>query len=316
MSSSAEAGHPLVRLRRLEKRFKAKRAIGPIDLDLDGCQIVGVVGPDGAGKTTLLRSLAGLLEVTADEATVLGHDLRADPTELKRAIGYVPQAFSLQRDLSVRENLWFTAKLHRIEPAEFERRAGALLRRTGLTPFADRLAGALSGGMKQKLAISNALLIAPKLVILDEPTAGVDVAARSEIWSLLEAERRRALVLISSSYLDEAEGCDRLIYLDDGRIVASGSPEELRRRVGRELFRVWGDDPRAMARAARDLPYVGGARACAGHVRVEVESGSDDSRVLAGLRCLPGARFAERAAVDMESTLLALAREAERGTPA
>ena len=312
MSSSAEHDAPLVRLRRLEKRYRAKRALGPIDLELTRREIVGVVGPDGGGKTTLLRALAGLLEVSAEEATVLGHDLRDDPTELKRLIGYVPQAFSLQRDLSVMENLWFTAKLHRIAAEEFRRRAGVLLDRTGLAPFIDRLAGALSGGMKQKLAISNALLIAPRLVILDEPTAGVDVVARSEIWALLEAERAHALVVISTSYLDEAAACDRLVYLDDGHLIATGSPEELRVRVPLELFRVWGGDARGIARAARQLTYVSASRACAGYARVEVRpDGADRAVILAELRRLPGARFAERATVDMESTLLALAREAE-----
>src|SRR5262245_14155928 len=209
----------LVELRGLEKHYGAKRALGPVDLVLERREIVGIVGPDGAGKTTLLRAIAGLLEVKAAEATVLGHDLRGDVTELKREIGYVPQSFGLHRDLSVVENLRFTGRLHRLPPDEFARRLKGLLDRTGLTPFADRLAGALSGGMKQKLAIANALLVAPRLIVLDEPTAGVDVAARSEIWSMLEAEKARALVWISTSYLDEAGACDRLVYLDGGRVL-------------------------------------------------------------------------------------------------
>jgi ABC-2 type transport system ATP-binding protein len=303
----------LVQLRGLEKRYGAKRALGPLDLTLERREIVGVVGADGAGKTTLLRSIAGLLEIEAAEATVLGHDLAGDVTELKREIGYVPQSFSLHRNLSVVENLRFTARLHRLPSDEFDRRAKGLLGRTGLAPFADRMAGALSGGMKQKLAIANALLVAPQLIVLDEPTAGVDVAARSEIWGMLEAEKARALVLISTSYLDEAGACDRLVYLDGGRVLAIGAPAELRARTTLGLFRVWGEDSKLTSRAARALPYVRASRACAGYARVEVSAagGPAEDDILRDLAELAGARFAERTPVDMESTLLALARRAE-----
>jgi ABC-2 type transport system ATP-binding protein len=311
MSTSGEG--ILVLLRGLEKHYGAKRALGPIDLLLDRCEIVGVVGPDGAGKTTLLRSIAGLLEITAADARVLGHDLRGDVTELKREIGYVPQVFSLHRDLSVIENLRFTGRLHRLAAEEFDRRAGRLLERTGLAPFADRAAGALSGGMKQKLAIANALLVEPRLLVLDEPTAGVDVVARGEIWTMLEAEKHRSLVLIATSYLDEAASCGRLAYLDGGRVVAFGAPSELCARASLGLFRVWGEDPKAAARAARALPYVSASRACAGYARVEVGGGRapGEAEILRDLIALSGARFAERTPVDMESTLLALARHAE-----
>ncbi|MGH7895284.1 MAG: ABC transporter ATP-binding protein, partial [Candidatus Binatia bacterium] len=232
---------PVIRLRALRKRFGRRTALAGIDLEVDDRQILGVTGPDGAGKTTLLRTLAGLLEVDAAEAIVLGHDLRADDlTALKEQTGYVPQSFSLHRDLTVAENLRFTARLHRIPHAAFEARRTELLERTKLTPFAGRLAGALSGGMKQKLAVANALLPAPSLLILDEPTAGVDVLARAEMWTILEHAKTTALVVMSTSYLDEAAECDRLLYLDEGRIVASGTPAELLRRNPRALYRAWG----------------------------------------------------------------------------
>jgi drug efflux transport system ATP-binding protein len=317
-SSAEAAGGGLVRLRRLEKWYGQRRALAGVDLVLDRREIVGIVGPDGAGKTTLLRSLAGLLEIRAEEATVLGHDLRGDVTDLKRQLGYVPQAFSLHRDLSVMENLRFTARLHRLAEAELAKRSHELLERTALAPFADRMAGALSGGMKQKLAIANALLIRPLLMLLDEPTAGVDVVARSEIWSMLERERSRALIVLSTSYLDEAAACDRLVYLDAGRVLAVGSPEELRSKMTLELFRAWGDDPKAIARKARELPYVAGARATGGFARVEVRAkrAPDDRQIVADLTRGAGARFAVRTPVDMESVLLALSRHAdENGQP-
>jgi ABC-2 type transport system ATP-binding protein len=311
---------PMLRLRGLCKQFGRHRALGGIDLTLDAGQIVGVVGADGAGKTTLLRCLAGLLEIEAEQADVLGFDLRGDVTRLKAEIGYVPQAFSLPRDLSVIENLRFTGRLHRLPRAEFDRRAGELLERTGLAPFADRPAGALSGGMKQKLAISNALLVQPQLLLLDEPTAGVDVVARREIWSLLEGERAHALVLISTSYLDEAEAADRLIYLDAGRIVAAGTPDELRAAVGLELYRAWGEEPRAIARAARLLPFVLDARPGSRFARIEVRSDRTPgaARVLDELRHLPGGivQLAEQTPVDMEAALLALSRHVAAPPPA
>ncbi len=301
-----------IRLRGLVKRYGRRLALAGVDLTLEAGQIVGVVGPDGAGKTTLLRALAGLLEIEASQARVLGYDLRGDVTPLKAQVGYVPQSFSLHRDLSVIENLRFTARLHRLPAAQLTERAAELLQRTGLQPFADRASGALSGGMKQKLAVANALLLRPPLLLLDEPTAGVDVMARAEIWSMLEHERASSLVLLSTSYLDEAAACDRLVYLDGGRVVASGTPAELRATVPLDLYRAWGDDPRLIARLARELAYVAGARATGPFARIEVRR--HHSPGVAGvsddLRALPGAgvRLVEPAAVDMESTLLALAR--------
>jgi ABC-2 type transport system ATP-binding protein len=295
---------PRIRLRRLRKRFGSRVALDGIDLEVADRRIVGLVGPDGAGKTTLLRTLAGLLEIEADEATVIGHDLRGDVTALKAAIGYVPQTFSLHRELSVIENLRFTARLHRLPEATFRSRSAALLGRTFLAPFAERAAGALSGGMKQKLAIANALLPDPALLVLDEPTAGVDVVARGEIQAILRETAARALVMMSTSYLDEAAEVDELVYLDRGRIVASGIPATLRRQVPRVVYRLWGPNARAIARAARAVPGVADARAAGGFARVEVER-PVPADVPARLRALPGApvTFLEPTEPDMESLL-------------
>ena len=313
MSASGKTALPLaVRLRGLVKRFGTRRALAGLDLSLDGPELVGVVGPDGAGKTTLLRAVAGLLEVEAEVAEVLGVDLRGDVRGLKARLGYVPQSFGLQRELSVAENLAFTGRLHRLPAKVFEARAGELLERTGLGPFRDRPAGALSGGMKQKLAVANALLPEPALLVLDEPTAGVDVVARAEIWALLGERRGASLILVSTSYLDEAEACERLVYLDAGRVVATGTPTELRTRTELELYRVWGGEPRAVARAARALPYVSNARADGRFARVEVPRGASPgtSAVRTALESLPGALLAEPTPVDLQAAFLALARSA------
>jgi len=302
---------PVIRLRGLEKRFGQRRALAAVDLEVDDRQIFGVVGPDGAGKTTLLRALAGLLEVKATRAEVLGIDLLGPVRELKRQVGYVPQSFSLHRNLSVEENLRFTARLHRVSAGQYASRARELLEKTGLAPFADRPAGALSGGMRQKLAITNALLPRPRLLILDEPTAGVDVLARSELWSMLETAKSEALILISTSYVDEAGACDTLAYLDRGRVVAAGSPAALQANAPLELYRAWGDNPRAIAQAARRLGFVHGARAAGRYARIEVRRDRTPGAalVLKALADLEGAPvcFSEHLPPDMESTLLALA---------
>lgn len=302
---------PTIRLRGLRKQFGQRVALAGVDLELRGAQLVGVVGPDGAGKTTLLRALGGLLELAPGQAEVLGYDAAGDVRALKTVVGYVPQAFSLPRDLSVMENLRFTGRLHQLEPEVFEARAHALLERTGMTPFTERPAGKLSGGMKQKLAISCALLPDPALLLLDEPTAGVDVVARDEIWGMLRERRETTLILISTSYLDEVGACDRLVYLDDGKVVATGTPDELRADVPIELYRAWGADPRGIALAARNLPYVGEARAIGRYARVEVPRDRTPgvSSVLRDLAALPpGVGLVEQAPIDMEATLLHLAR--------
>jgi ABC-2 type transport system ATP-binding protein len=307
------SGAPEIRLRRLVKRYDQRVALRGIDLEVSGAQIVGVVGPDGAGKTTLLRSLAGLLEIEAEEASVLGHDLRGDVTALKEVLGYVPQVFSLYPELTVRENLGVVARLHMLDDAELERRAMPVLERTGLAPFVGRQAGKLSGGMKQKLAVTCALLPEPRVLILDEPTAGVDVVARDQIWEILNERKDQVLILISTSYLEEVAACDRLVYLDEGRVVAVGAPNELCAAVPLELYRAWGDDPRAIARAVRALDYVDGARATGRFARIEVrrDRSPGAERVLRDLWSLrdAGVRLAEQARLDIESMLLALSRE-------
>ncbi|MBY0276596.1 ABC transporter ATP-binding protein [Candidatus Binatia bacterium] len=307
-----DAASPAIRLHRLVKRYDQRLALRGVDLAIAGPQILGVVGPDGAGKTTLLRSLAGLLEVEAAEADVLGVDLRGDVTALKERLGYVPQVFSLYPDLSVRENLSVVARLHMIDRDELERRAMPVLERTGLAPFVDRQASKLSGGMKQKLAVTCALLPSPRILILDEPTAGVDVVARDQIWAILTERKHDVLIVISTSYLEEVAACDRLVYLDEGRVVAVGSPAELCAAVPLELYRAWGDDPRAIARAVRVLPYVDGARATGRSARIEVrrDASPGAARVLHDLGTLrdAGVRLAEAMPLDVESMLLSLSR--------
>ncbi len=309
---------PAIELRSLCKRYGARAALRGIDLAVVGPQILGVVGPDGAGKTTLLRALAGLLEVEAERSLVLGFDLRADTAPLRALLGYVPQSFGLYRDLSIRENLLVTGRLHGLSDRVIAARGEELLGRTGMLPFIDRPAGALSGGMRQKLAIASALLAEPRLLVLDEPTAGVDIVARDEIWAILNERRAEVLIVVSTSYLNEVALCDQLAYLEAGRVVAIGSPAELRAATPFELYRVWGAAPRAIARAARELAFVSGAAATGQYARIEVprERSPGGIAVRAALEGLPGVVLAESAAIDMEATLRALAATAGEGAGA
>jgi ABC-2 type transport system ATP-binding protein len=230
----------MIRLRGLSKRFGRRQALAGIDLEIERREIVGVVGPDGAGKTTLLRALAGLLDVEAEEAHVLGHDLRGDVTALKAEIGYVPQAFSLHPTLTVAESLRFTARLHGLAEADFRPAADELLARTGLAPFTGRATGALSGGMKQKLAIVNALLARPALLLLDEPTAGVDVELRKGMWDVVRALQASGVtIILTTHYIQEAEEmADRIGVINKGEIILVEDKAGLMQKLGKKELKV------------------------------------------------------------------------------
>ena len=217
---------PLVTLKNLSKCFGAVVALDRIDLALDRPCVFGVVGPDGAGKTTLLRVLVGLLEFQAEKAQVLGYDIIREPRSIRERLGYVPQVFGLYPELSVMHNLEFFADVHGIARREFLRRADELLAVAGLENFRTRPSAALSGGMRQKLAIACALIHRPQLLVLDEPTNGVDVIARSEVWEILR-QLKNVAVVMSTGYLDEAARCDELTYLYAGRIRVRGTPAEI-----------------------------------------------------------------------------------------
>jgi ABC-2 type transport system ATP-binding protein len=264
---------PLVEVRDLRKTFSdGTVALRGIDLRIDRPGILGVVGPDGAGKTTLLRALAGILDFRAERLRVLGHSLPDEAQALKREVGYVPQTWGLYPDMTILENLLFFATLRAIPQKEFEPRKDDLLRATGLAPFADRLTRNLSGGMKQKLAIVCALLHRPRLLILDEPNNGVDVAARQEIWQILTT-RADSFVVISTNYVEEAALCDELVYLMDGRVMIRGSPASiLSDHAGRSTqIRVYGKDLAPLAAALFIEPWIVFANYVGNAIELETE---------------------------------------------
>jgi ABC-2 type transport system ATP-binding protein len=258
----------IVALKNLSKCFGAVVALDGIDLTLDRPCIFGVVGPDGAGKTTLLRVLVGLLEFQAEQAQVLGYDIVREPHSIRERLGYVPQAFGLYPDLSVMHNLEFFADVHGIARREFRRRADELLAIAGLENFHTRLASALSGGMKQKLAIVCALIHQPQLLVLDEPTNGVDVIARSEVWEILR-QLKNVAVVMSTGYLDEAARCDELIYLYSGRIRVRGTPAEVSASYPYRAYRLVGSGVETGTATVQNAPWLVRAQAVGGSLVIE-----------------------------------------------
>jgi ABC-2 type transport system ATP-binding protein len=268
---------PLVTIEALRHAFPGGHglALGGISTRIMSGTITGLVGPDGAGKTTLLRLMAGLLRPTAGRVVVLGHDMARDAAAAHPAIGYMPQRFGLYEDLSVAENLDLFADLHAMPRDLRAQRVAGLMRFTGLGPFTTRLAGQLSGGMKQKLGLACALLSRPRLLLLDEPSVGVDPASRRELWAIvsamLEAGRNDAMgVVWATAYLDEAARCGRVLLLHEGTLLAEGPPADFVAPLSGRVFRL--DAPagqrRAVARRAAVHPAVLDAQVAGDALRI------------------------------------------------
>ena len=220
-------------VRGLTKRFGTRTVVNDIALAVQRGSIVGFLGPNGSGKTTTMRMLCGLLTPDGGEGRCLGLDFRRESAALKRQVGYMTQKFSLYDDLSIRENLDFIGRL--FELPERRRAVDASLQRLGLEARAGQLAGALSGGWKQRLALAACLLHRPKLLLLDEPTAGVDPKARREFWDELHTLAREGItVLVATHYMDEAERCDEIVFIAYGELLAKGRQDEVLAAAGIE----------------------------------------------------------------------------------
>lgn len=230
---------PLVTVRGLVKRFGAcpQVALDHLDADIRAGKLTGLVGPDGAGKTTFMRIIAGLISGTEGEVDVLGVNPAGDPLAIHQRCGYMPQRFGLYEELNVFQNLCLYADLRGVTGEEREQTFTRLLEFTDLRPFTERKAGALSGGMKQKLGLACALLGKPELLLLDEPSVGVDPISRRELWRMVQELVSQGIgVLWSTSYLDEAELCDEVILLNEGKRLFSGPPTELTKKIGTRSF--------------------------------------------------------------------------------
>ena len=219
---SATIDGPIIGVKGLTKRFDSRTVVSDLDLTVNRGQIYGFLGPNGSGKTTTIRMLCGLLTPDGGSGTCLGHDIRTQAEAIKRQVGYMTQKFGLYEDLSIRENLTFVARVYGLD--RVKERVDAALERLGLAERARQLAGKLSGGWKQRLALAACILHEPKLLLLDEPTAGVDPKARRDFWDQIHTLAHQGLtVLVSTHYMDEAERCHEILYIAYGRLLARGT---------------------------------------------------------------------------------------------
>jgi len=231
----------------LTKSFPGVRAVDHLSFDVRPAEIFGLVGPDGAGKTTTLRMLAGVMPPDEGKAIVAGFDVVRDPEAAKHHLSYMPQRFGLYEDLTVDENIRFYADLFGVNKRERDERAPQLLRAAGMSEFRSRLAGKLSGGMKQKLGLVCALIHRPKVILLDEPTTGVDPVSRRDFWRILyELIAEGVGILTSTAYLDEAERCHRVALLHQGKLLFCDTPDNLKSKLGKGVLSVIAPDPRRL----------------------------------------------------------------------
>jgi ABC-2 type transport system ATP-binding protein len=281
-------GGPAIAVRGLVKRFARIEAVRELDLEVARGELFGLVGPDGAGKTTTLRMLATAMVPHSGTGRVAGCDLLREPEAIKRRIGYVPQRFSLYGELSVRENLEFFADIFRVHGAAREARFRTVLEFSRLGPFQDRLARNLSGGMKQKLALAAALVHRPEILLLDEPTTGVDPISRRELWKLLlELWGEGTTIVVTTPYMDEAERCQRIGFMQSGRLLQVASPAEFKAAYPYAVIEVACEDRRAAAREIRAAPDVHGVELFGDKIHVKVR---DAEQALPRLRELLAAR--------------------------
>jgi ABC-2 type transport system ATP-binding protein len=252
---NAPANNIAIEVEGLTKFFGKQKAVDNLSLRVERGRIQGFLGPNGSGKTTTIRMLCGLLTPDSGRGSCLGYDIRTQQDEIKRRVGYMTQGFSLYRDLTIRENLEFVARIYGLDDPEGA--AVDALRRLGLEARADQLAGELSGGWKQRLALGACILPEPDLLLLDEPTAGVDPKARRDFWDEIHALARRGLtVLVSTHYMDEAERCHEIAYIADGRLLASGTIAEIVANSGLATWVVTGEGLDALAERLRGMDGV------------------------------------------------------------
>ncbi len=245
---------PAIQTEQLFRAFKDTSAVKELDLRVNRGELFGLIGPDGAGKTTTLRLLAGLLTLSGGSAKVLNFDLAKESEKIKPLIGYMAQQFSLYAELSVLENLLFFAEIYQVNSDELQTRIDRLLGFAGLKEFTDRRAANLSGGMQKKLALACTLIHEPQLLLLDEPSTGVDPVSRREFWNILaDLHARGTTIVVSTPYMDEADRCSRVGLMFEGRLITSDTPKNLRARVEGELIEISMDDWRAAKKLLKNM---------------------------------------------------------------
>lgn len=274
-----------IEIRNLTKRYGPLTAVDGVSLDVADGEMYGLIGPDGAGKSTVYKILATLLRADSGTVSIFGLDPMADRSQLRKLIGYMPERFSLYPDLTVKENLNFFASLFGLTIAENYDLIAPVFGQ--LERFPDRLAGRLSGGMKQKLALSCALIHQPRILLLDEPTTGVDAVSRSEFWDMLGGLRRQGItIVVSTSYMDEAMRCERISMLDHGHILTTGTPRQLIDNLGERLYNAAARDMFGLLSALRQLPEVADCYTFGATLHVVAGEGFDADRVEEQLQSL------------------------------
>jgi ABC-2 type transport system ATP-binding protein len=252
------------------KRYGTAEALRGVSFDVERGEMFGLIGPDGAGKTTSIRAICGLLHVDSGSVRVLGKDPVTQHRDVTATVGYLSQRFSLYGDLSIDENIAFFAEIHGV--ADYRARRDRLLEMTQLTRFRGRLADQLSGGMKQKLALACTLVHEPQVILLDEPTTGVDPVSRREFWKLLSQFLSQGItILMSTPYLDEAERCSRIALLHDGRVLALDAPGRLRAGLRGTLFEVVVASPREALAGISRQPGVASAQVFGDRLHVWID---------------------------------------------
>jgi ABC-2 type transport system ATP-binding protein len=263
----------LLETENLVKTFGTFRAVDGLSLQVRAGEMVGLVGPDGAGKTTAIRLMCGVLHPTSGIVRIAGYDVPGQVEKAREQLGYLAQQFGLYGDLSVQENIEFFGEVFDIPQDELKQRASELLNFAGLGDFTDRPASALSGGMQKKLGLASALVHRPKVLLLDEPTGGVDPVARQEFWHLLIALLRGgSAVLVSTPYMDEAMRFNRVIFMNHGRILTQGVPRELMKRLEGKILELNAGDQTAARQIAEDDPEVEDVHTFGNHLHLRVSS--------------------------------------------
>lgn len=307
-------GSPAISLRGLTRRFGENLAVRDLRFDILSGELFGIVGPDGAGKTTTLRMLAGVLRPSEGDAIVQGASVTDRPETIRPHIAYMSQRFGLYEELTVRENILFYADLYRVPRGELPARLERLYRFSGLGAYERRLAGALSGGMKQKLGLCCALVHEPRILLLDEPTFGVDPISRRDLWLIVhEMVARGTTAVVSTAYLEEAERCDRVALLHEGSLVGLDPPHVLQASLKAEVIELRVDRPRRATERLAGAPGVKSASPFGEGVRLVLEPGADPAGYAAELE-RSGLTVAgiERARPSLEDVFVELVGQAGR----
>ncbi len=278
----------LIQAQSLTKTYGSTRAVDGVSFTVNAGEIYGLVGSDGAGKTTTLRLLIGALRAEAGSATVCGFDVAEKPEQVRSRVGYLSQRFSLYEDLSVLENIRFFAEVRGLSAIEWKPRCLELLEFVGLSEFSSRRAGALSGGMKQKLGLATALVTRPQVLLLDEPTTGVDPATRQDFWQLIirVVQNEGMAVMLTTPYMDEASRCHRLGFMRSGRIIAVGSPAALCSKLAGRILEVQTSEPLLLRSPMLAIPGVEDARPFGDRLHIRTTAGSAE-KVIHAVAQLP-----------------------------